>query len=78
MAVKKLFTLDDSLAKELELVAQALQKTQREVVESALDHYFDHTDALLADKISQDIQDGKMRVLESADVYAELGVDIGD
>ncbi|WP_027389846.1 hypothetical protein [Chrysiogenes arsenatis] len=73
--VKKLITLDESVAKELEMVAAALHKTQREVVETALDFYFDHTDAIIADKITQDICDGKMRTIDSAEVYAELGID---
>ena len=33
--IKKLLLLDESIAKELENVAQAMQKTQKEVVETA-------------------------------------------
>jgi len=40
--VKKLFSLDEHLAKELENVSNALHKTQREVLESALDFYFEY------------------------------------
>ena len=74
--VKKLFSLDESLARELENVSHALQKSQKEVVESALDFYFDYTDGVVADSVSQDIQDGKMKVYESDEVYKELGIEI--
>lgn len=74
--VKKLFTIDESLAKELAVVAAAVNKTQREVVENALDFYFDYTDGLVADKITEDIKNGKMKVFDSEDVYKKLGIDL--
>ncbi|MBN2965531.1 hypothetical protein JWV37_12135 [Sulfurospirillum sp. T05] len=74
--VKKLFNLDASLANELELVAKTLKKSQKEVVENALDFYFDHTDGIIADKVSEEIARGKMRVYESHEVYKELGIDL--
>jgi len=75
-SVKKLLSLDEGIAKELESVAEALHKTQREVVESALDFYFDYTDTVVADKITQDIKSGKMKVYDAKDVYEELGIEI--
>jgi predicted transcriptional regulator len=74
--VKKLFSLDESVAKELETVATAMHKSQREIVESALDFYFDHTDSVVADSVTRAIKDGSMKVLDSADVYEELGIDL--
>jgi len=74
--VKKLFTLDEGVAKELEVVAKVLKKSQKEVVESALDFYFDYTDSLIADKITQDIKDGNMKVHNAEDVYKELGIEL--
>jgi len=74
--VKKLFSLDSHIAKELEIVAEALQISQKEVLESALDFYFDYTDGLVADKVTQSIRDGDMKVLESAAVYKELGIEL--
>ena len=52
VTLKKLISLDDTLA---------LRHTQKEVIESALDFYFDHTDSVMTD---------------SKDVYKELGIDI--
>ena len=57
--VKKLFTLDESIARELEVVAKSLGTTQKEIVERALDYYFDFTDAIVADKILEEIESGK-------------------
>ena len=74
--VKKLLSLDEGIAKELENVADALHKSQKEVVENALDFYFDYTDTIVADKITKEIKSGDMKVLDSEDVYKELGVEI--
>ena len=75
-SVKKLLSLDAGIARELESVAEALHKTQKEVVESALDFYFDYTDTVVADKVTRDIQSGNMKVYDAKDVYEELGVEI--
>jgi len=74
--VKKLFSLDESLANELENVAAALHKSQKEIVENALDFYFDYTDSIVADSVTQEIKEGKMKVYESDAVYKELGIEI--
>jgi len=74
--VKKLISLDESLATELENVAKSLKKSQKEIIESALDFYFDYTDGIVADSVSKDIESGKMKVYDSEDVYKELGIDI--
>ncbi len=75
-SIKKLISLDESLALELENVAKALHKSQKEVIANALDFYFDYTDGIVADKISAEIESGKMKVHESEDVYKELGIEI--
>jgi len=72
--IKKLISLDENIAKELENVADALHKSQREVVENALDFYFDYTDAIVADKVTKDINSGDMKVYDSEEVYKELGI----
>ena len=74
--VKKLFSLDEHIAKELENVSDALHKTQKEVVENALDFYFDYTDTVVADKITKDIKSGNMKTYDADDVYKELGIEI--
>ena len=74
--VKKLFALDEGIARELDIVASALDKSQKEVVETALDFYFDYTDGIIADKITDEIQNGRMAVLDSEEVYKELGIEL--
>jgi len=75
-SVKKLISLDESVANELEIVSKALNKSQKEIVESALDFYFDYTDGIIADKITDDIKAGKMKVYDESEVYENLGIDI--
>jgi len=75
-SVKKLISLDESVANELEIVSKALNKSQKEIVESALDFYFDYTDGIIADKITDDIKTGKMKVYDESEVYENLGIDI--
>lgn len=74
--IKKLFSLDEGIAKELDLVAATLHKSQREIVESALDFYFDYTDGLVADRMTEEIRSGKMKTYDSKSVYKELGIDL--
>ncbi|MFC1524414.1 hypothetical protein ACFL6N_06445 [Thermodesulfobacteriota bacterium] len=74
--VKKLFALDEGIAKELDIVSKALHKSQKEVVETALDFYFDYTDGIIADKITDEIKSGRMKVHDSEDVYTELGIEL--
>jgi len=74
-AVKKLISLDESIANELKIVSKALGKSQKEIVESALDFYFDYTDGIVADQITEDIKKGKIKVYDSNEVYNELDID---
>jgi predicted DNA-binding protein len=74
-AVKKMLSMDEGVARELEQVAKALGKTQREVVESALDFYFDYTDGVIADEISRKIEAGEMRTYDADEVEKMLGID---
>lgn len=74
--VKKLISLDESIAKELEVVSAAMNKSQKEIVENALDFYFDYTDSVVADSVTREIKAGTMKVYDSDEVYEELGIEI--
>lgn len=74
--VKKLVSLDENVANELEFLSKTLNKTQREIIESALDFYFDYMDGIIADKISEEIENGNMKVYDSEDVFKELDIDV--
>ncbi len=74
--VKKLVSLDENVANELEFLSKTLNKTQREIIENALDFYFDYMDGIIADKISEEIENGNMKVYDSEDVFKELDIDV--
>ena len=73
--VKKLISFDSVVAEELETLSKTLDITQKELIERALDFYFDHTDSMTAQKISDDVASGKMKTHDADDVFAELGLE---
>jgi len=77
-SIKKLISLDEALAYELEILSKALNKSQRDIIESALSFYFDYTDGIVADKITDEIKAGKINTYDSSVVYRKLGIDIED
>ena len=74
--VKKLFSLDESIAKELEDLSKIMKKSQKEIVENALDFYFDYTDTIVADSVIKDIQNEDMKIYDAKSAYKKLGIDI--
>jgi len=72
--VKKLISFDSNIAAELEAVSEALHISQKELVERALDFYFDHTDSIIAQKISEDVKSGKVGVQDGNEVFEQLGI----
>jgi predicted DNA-binding protein len=73
--VKKLISFDSVVAEELESLSRTLHVTQKELIERALDFYFDHTDSMTAQKISDDIKIGKEKVHDADDVFSSLGLE---
>jgi predicted DNA-binding protein len=73
--VKKLISFDSAVAEELEMLSQTLDITQKEIIERALDFYFDHTDSITAQKISNDVHLGKEQIHDADDVFKELGLE---
>jgi len=73
--VKKLISFDSVVAEELESLSKTLDITQKELIERALDFYFDHTDSMTAQKISDDVASGKMKTHDADAVFAELGLE---
>jgi len=39
-----------------------------------LDFYFDHTDSIVAKKISDDVANGKEKVYDAREVFGSLGI----
>ena len=73
--VKKLISFDAAVAKELEIVSKTLNISQKELIERALDFYFDHTDSITAQKISKDVREGKEKVYDADEVFDALGLE---
>ncbi|ADV46227.1 ribbon-helix-helix domain-containing protein [Nitratifractor salsuginis] len=67
--VKKIISMNEEIARELENLSRILGITQEEIIERALGFYFDHTDAMIAEKISREIREGKMIVRDADDVF---------
>ena len=77
MAVtKKMISMDEALAEELSTVSKLLGISQREIVEKALDFYFDYLDVAVAKKISKEIEEGRMKVYDAEEVFRELEIDV--
>ncbi len=72
--VKKLVSLDSVVANELEMLSKTLNITQKELIERALDFYFDHTDSIIAKKISEDVANGKIKVYDAQEVFTDMGL----
>lgn len=73
---KKLISMDRELAEELSTLSKLLGISQSEIVEKALDFYFDYLDLKVAEKISREVREGKMKVYDAEEVFRELGIDV--
>jgi len=73
--VKKLISFDSVVADELESLSKTLDITQKELIERALDFYFDHTDSMTAQNISDAVASGKEKVYDADNVFKELGLE---
>ncbi|WP_457621967.1 ribbon-helix-helix domain-containing protein [Persephonella sp.] len=74
--VKKLISMEEGLAKELENISKILGIPQSEIVEKALDFYLDYIDGMIAEKVSKGIKEGKIKVKEADEVFKRLGIDV--
>lgn len=73
--VKKLISFDSVVAEELETLSKTLNITQKELIERALDFYFDHTDSITAQKISNDVKSGNETVHDASEIFEKLGLE---
>jgi predicted DNA-binding protein len=73
--VKKLISMDSAIAQEVEELSKTLNITQKELIERALDFYFDHTDSIRAQQLSDDVRSGKEKIHDASEVFRELGLE---
>ena len=71
---KVIFTLNQDIIDELNIVASELKEKKSHIVEKALTFYFDLLDIKIADKRMRDVKNGKSRLISATDVYKKLGL----
>jgi len=74
--VKKLISIEEALAKELEAVSKILGVPQSKIVEKALDFYLDYVDGMVAERISDGIKKGEIKIKDAEEVFKNLGIEI--
>ncbi len=56
--------------------AKQLNKSRTNLIESAIEHYFDKMDELIADKRIDEIKQGKSEVLPLDMVFKQAGINV--
>jgi predicted DNA-binding protein len=71
---KIVFTLDEEIIAELNLISKELKQKKSHIVEKALTLYFDLLDVKIADKRMKDIKEGRSKLIPAEEVYKDLGL----
>lgn len=71
---KIVFTLDEEIIAELNLISKELKQKKSHIVEKALTLYFDLLDVKIADKRMKDVKEGKSKLIPAEEVYKDLGL----
>jgi len=74
MQVRHNITLDESVSRELEVLAGELREKKSAIIEKALEAYFDLLDLKLAKKRLADLGKGRDRLIEAEEVWKKLGL----
>lgn len=74
--VKKTINIEENLAIELETLSKILGTSQSEIIEKALDFYLDYIDGIIAERVSKEIKEGKIKVNEADKVFIKLGINV--
>jgi predicted transcriptional regulator len=74
MQVRHNITLDETVSKELDVLAEELKEKKSSIIEKALEAYFDLLDLKLAKKRLADLEKGRDRLLEAEEVWKKLGL----
>jgi len=72
--IKLTIELNDNLFNELYLISSELNSNESEIIEKALESYFDSLDEIIVDKRLDDLQNKKERLIDADDVWKELGI----
>jgi predicted DNA-binding protein len=67
-------TLDEDVSKELDTMAKELGEKKSKIIEKALTVYFDLLDLKLAKKRMKDLEKGRDKLINSEEVWKDLGI----
>lgn len=73
-AIKTTFTLPDNIVRELSEFSNELGVKKSHIVSEALSQYFDTLDLKIAQKRSQEMKDGKVKVVSLDEIRKEIGL----
>lgn len=73
MQVRHNITIDAEISQELESLAKELGEKKSFLIEKALTVYFDLLDLQVARKRLKDIEKGKGKLIDTEDVWKDLG-----
>ena len=68
--------LDKEVVQHLDDSAQILEKTRTNLIERAIDAYFDQIDEMVADKRIDSLKDGNSSISSFADVFTKAGISV--
>ena len=68
--------LDKEVVQHLDDSAQILEKTRSNLIERAIDAYFNQIDEMVADKRIDSLKDGNSSVSSLEDVFTKAGISV--
>lgn len=68
--------LEKEIIQNLDEYAQELDKTRTNLIEKAIEFYFDKLDEMIADKRIDDLKSGKTKVVSLEDVFKSAGLNV--
>jgi RHH-type rel operon transcriptional repressor/antitoxin RelB len=68
--------LETDLLQSLDEYASELEKTRTNLIESAIEFYFDKLDEMVADKRIDNLKSGKSEVVSLEDVFSKAGISV--
>ena len=68
--------LDKEVVQHLDDSAQILEKTRTNLIERAIDAYFNQIDEMIADKRIDSLKDGNSSISSLEDVFTKAGISV--
>ncbi len=68
--------LEKDLLGQLDEYATELEKTRTNLIEKAIEFYFDKLDEMVADKRIDNLKSGKTKVVPLEEVFAQAGINV--